>query len=57
MSIDHPYIEVHIRNHYELQNVSTLADLANGVIQGLGVDSYLLAFDGMYRFLRTVEPD
>lgn len=51
MSIDRPYIEVHIRNQYKMQNVSTLADLADGVIQGLGVDSYLLALDGMYRIL------
>lgn len=55
MSIDRPYIEVHIRNQYRMNNVSTLADLADGVIQGLGIDSYLLALDGMYRRLtRTV---
>lgn len=51
MSIDRPYIEVHIRNQYKMGNVSTLADLAEGVIQGLGVDSYLLALDGMVRLL------
>jgi len=57
MSIDRPYIEVHIRNQYKMQNVSTLADLADGVIQGLGIDSYLLALDGMYRLLTSVAPD
>lgn len=51
MSIESPYIEVHIRNQYKMQNVSTLADLADGVIQGLGIDSYLLALDGMNRLL------
>lgn len=51
MSIDRPYIEVHIRNQYKMNNVSTLADLADGIIQGLGVDSYLLALDGMHRLL------
>lgn len=55
MSIDRPYIEVHIRNQYKMDNVSTLADLADGVIQGLGVDSYLLALDGMYRLLTRRE--
>jgi 3-dehydroquinate dehydratase-2 len=53
ISIDRPYIEVHIRNQYKMKNVSTLADLADGVIQGLGNDSYLLALDGMYRLLAT----
>jgi 3-dehydroquinate dehydratase-2 len=53
MSIERPYIEVHIRNQYKMQNVSTLADLAEGVIQGLGNDSYLLALDGMYRLLTS----
>ena len=57
MSIDRPYIEVHIRNQYKMQNVSTLADLADGVIQGLGTNSYLLALDGMYRLLTSVVPD
>ncbi|MEL7174931.1 MAG: type II 3-dehydroquinate dehydratase [Pseudomonadota bacterium] len=52
MSIERPYIEVHIRNQYKMDNVSTLADLAEGVIQGLGIDSYLLALDGMFRLLR-----
>ena len=57
MSIDRPYIEVHIRNQYKMQNVSSLADLADGVIQGLGINSYLLALDGMYRLLTSVAPD
>lgn len=51
MSIERPYIEVHIRNQYKMNNVSTLADLADGVIQGLGVESYMLALDGMHRLL------
>ena len=57
MSIERPYIEVHIRNQYKMNNVSTLADLATGVIQGLGVESYLLALDGMYRLLTQSQYD
>ena len=53
MSIERPYIEIHIRNQYKMHNVSTLADLADGVIQGLGNDSYLLALEGMYRLLTS----
>lgn len=53
LSIGKPYIEVHIRNQYVMKNVSTLADLAVGVVQGFGIDSYLLGLEGMYRHLRT----
>ena len=52
MSIERPYVEVHIRNQYAMRNVSTLADLAVGVVQGFGVDSYLLGLDAMERHLR-----
>lgn len=37
-----------IRKHHRRQNLSTLAV---GVVQGFGIDSYLLALDGMYRLL------
>lgn len=49
--IDRPYIEVHLRNQYKMPNVSTLADLALGVVQGFGVQSYTLALDAMYAHL------
>lgn len=52
-----PYVEVHIRNQYAMKTVSTLADLAAGVVQGFGVDSYLLGLDGLLRVLeRTTRP-
>jgi len=51
MSIARPYVEVHIRNQYQMKNVSTLADLAVGVVQGFGIDSYILGLDAMYRHL------
>lgn len=55
MGIDRPYVEIHIRNQYVMKTVSTLADLAVGVVQGFGIDSYLLGLDAMYRHLR-LEP-
>lgn len=49
--IDRPYIEVHLRNQYKMSNVSTLADLALGVIQGFGVRSYTLGLEAMHAHL------
>lgn len=51
LSIGKPYVEVHIRNQYMMKNVSTLADLALGVVQGFGIDSYILGLDAMFRHL------
>lgn len=51
MSINIPYIEVHIRSQYKMKHVSTLAEVAVGVIQGFGVDSYILGLDAMLRVL------
>lgn len=51
LSINLPYIEVHIRSQYKMKHVSTLAEVAIGVIQGFGVDSYLLGLDAMLRIL------
>ena len=50
-SIARPYIEVHIRNQYQMPHVSSTAELADAVIQGLGVDGYRAALDAMYRRL------
>lgn len=47
-----PYVEVHLRNQYKMKVTSTLADLAHGVIQGFGVDSYLLGLDAVVRICR-----
>ena len=51
LGIAKPYIEVHLRNQYQMQNISTLADLALGVIQGFGIRSYTLALDAMYDYI------
>lgn len=53
MSIDRPYVEVHLRNQYQMKNVSTLADLAIGVVQGFGIHSYILGLDAMKRHLNV----
>lgn len=52
LGIGKPYVEVHIRNQYAMGTVSTLADLAVGVVQGFGTDSYLLGLEAMHRHLR-----
>lgn len=51
LGIAKPYVEVHIRNQYALNTVSTLADLALGVVQGFGIDSYVLGLEAMHRHL------
>lgn len=51
LGIGRPYVEVHIRNQYALNTVSTLADLALGVVQGFGIDSYVLGLEAMHRHL------
>jgi 3-dehydroquinate dehydratase II len=52
LSIDRPYVEIHIRNQYAMKHVSTLADLAVGVVQGFGIHSYILGLDAMLHHLR-----
>ena len=51
LSIALPYIEVHIRNQYAMNVRSELADIAVGVIQGFGINSYFLALDAMLSIL------
>jgi len=51
-----PMIEVHISNVYareEFRHKSYLSPIANGVICGFGVDSYLLAIEAMSRILNS----
>lgn len=55
MSVGKPYVEVHIRNQYVMKNVSTLADLAVGVVQGFGVHSYILGLDGMLQHFGSMQ--
>lgn len=47
-SIAKPYIEVHIRNQYKMPHVSSTAEIADAVIQGLGCDGYRAALEAMY---------
>jgi 3-dehydroquinate dehydratase-2 len=49
-AIDAPVIEVHLSNVFareDFRHHSTLSAVAKGVICGFGVDSYLLAIDGL----------
>ncbi|OGF16997.1 MAG: type II 3-dehydroquinate dehydratase [Candidatus Eisenbacteria bacterium RBG_16_71_46] len=49
-----PLIEVHVSNPHareSFRRVSTLSSAALGVVQGFGVDSYLLALRGLVGYL------
>jgi len=51
-----PMIEVHISNVYQreaFRHKSFLSPIAEGVICGFGINSYLLAIDAMSRILKT----
>ncbi len=55
LAIGIPFIEVHISNVYkreEFRRQSYLSDIADGVIVGFGINSYLLAIDGAADLLR-----
>lgn len=50
--IERPCVAVQIRRQYRMKNVSTPAD---GVIQGLGIDTCFLVLAGLHRmFTRTI---
>lgn len=49
-----PYIEVHISNIAKRKRESMLAEVANGVIFGFGIDGYFLALQGLLRLLNTI---
>lgn len=54
MAVNRPYVEVHIRNQYQRSIVSSLADLAIGVIQGFGNPAcYEMGLNAMYRHLKS----
>ena len=42
-----PYVEVHMTNIERRGTRSVLAEVANGVVAGLGVSSYLRGLDGL----------
>ena len=42
-----PYVEVHMTNIERRGTRSVLAEVANGVVAGLGISSYLLGLDGL----------
>ncbi len=46
-----PYVEVHMTNLDRREMKSATASEADGMITGLGVDSYILALDAMLRLL------
>jgi 3-dehydroquinate dehydratase-2 len=50
---DLPYIEVHISNLDRREMKSVLATEADGVVMGLGLDSYIVGIDAMCRLLRN----
>ena len=49
-----PYVEVHMTNIERRGTRSVLAEVANGVVTGLGISSYLLGLDGL---LNAIEHD
>jgi 3-dehydroquinate dehydratase-2 len=58
LAIGRPFIEVHLSNVFArepFRHRSYLADIAVGVISGLGIDSYLLGLDGLVRHLRRAQ--
>ncbi len=51
-----PFVEVHLTNVHareEFRHRSMVAALALGIVQGFGVDSYLLGLRGMVRWLES----
>ncbi len=49
--VELPYIEVHMTNLERREMRSLTASEADGMITGLGIDSYILALDAMARLL------
>ncbi len=47
-----PYIELHITNIEKRQIHSVLAEAAEGIVQGFGMDSYFIALEAMLRLLK-----
>lgn len=51
-----PYVEVHMTNIERRQMHSVLAAEADGIVVGLGIDSYRLGLDALVRLLRRRAP-
>ncbi len=50
-----PYVEVHMTNLERRKMHSVLAEEADGLVIGLGIDSYLLGLDALTRLIRRRE--
>jgi 3-dehydroquinate dehydratase-2 len=48
-----PYVEVHISNIAERNIHCVLSDVAEGLITGFGMHSYILGFEAMLEMLQT----
>lgn len=51
LAVDLPFVEVHLSNTYsreEFRHKSYLSDIADGVVIGFGLDSYLLGLRGLH---------
>lgn len=48
-----PYIELHITNIEKRQIHSVLGEVADGIVQGFGMDSYFIALEAMLRILKN----
>ncbi len=46
-----PYVEIHITNIDRREIKSVIAEAAEGVVAGFGLDSYFIALEGMLRIL------
>ncbi len=54
LAVNLPFIEVHLSNLYQRESFrqhSYFSDIAKGVIQGFGVDGYVLALEAVIRKL------
>ncbi len=54
LAVNIPFIEVHLSNLFKRENYrqkSYISDIAQGVIQGFGINSYVLALEAVIRQL------
>lgn len=52
-SVGLPYVEVHMTNIEKRGRTSLLAEVADGVVAGLGVDAYILGLRGLLRIVAS----
>ena len=56
LSVGKPFVEVHLSNtksREEFRRHSMLEDVAVGIVQGFGAQSYLLGFQGLISYLNS----